>query len=234
MKKVLKGISTYVIITSILALVLGIVFVAFHFGSLVALDIILGVYLVIQGIVMIILGIRALIKHLPVEGIVPGILSLILGVLFLENIGTWAALLGIVLGIWLIVQCISGIRLATNLRGTGAPWVLLVILNVIGIMAGAFVIFAPASFSVAYTWILGIVLIVNAIINIIDMIIVKKFVKVAGDEIEAELEDVVQEAVQQAEKAAQAQNTVEPVEAAVIEEAPAAEETAPADDTAEL
>ena len=70
MKKVLKGISTYVIITSILALVLGIVFVAYPFGSLVALDIILGVYLVIQGIVMIILGIRALIKHLPVEGIV--------------------------------------------------------------------------------------------------------------------------------------------------------------------
>ena len=228
MKKVLKGISTYVIITSILALVLGIVFVAYPFGSLVALDIILGVYLVIQGIVMIILGIRALIKHLPVEGIIPGILSLILGVLFLENIGTWAALLGIVLGIWLIVHCISGIRLATNMRGTGAPWVLLIILNVIGIIAGAVVIFAPAGFSVAYTWVLGIVLIVNAIINIIDMIIVKKFAKVAGDELDAELEAVAQEAIAKEEAAQQAAAQVQAAQAPAEEatEAAAPEEKA--------
>lgn len=219
MKNILKGVSTYVIIMSVLALVLGILFVAYPFGSLVVLDIILGVYLVIQGIVMIILGIRALIKHLPVEGIIPGILSLILGVLFLENIGTWAALLGIVLGIWLIVHCISGIRLATDMRGTGAPWVLLIILNVIGIIAGAVVIFAPAGFSVAYTWVLGIVLIVNAIINIIDMIIVKKFAKVAGDELDAELETVAQEAIAK-EEAAQVQAAQAPAEEATEAAAP--------------
>ena len=219
MKKALKSISTYVIVVSLLALVLGILFVVYPYESLAVLDIILGVFLVIQGIVMIILGIRSLVKHIPFEGIIPGILSLILGVLFLENIGTWAAILGIALGIWLIVHCVSGIRMATTMRGTGAPWVLLVILNVIGIIAGACVIFVPIDFSGAYTWVLGIVFIVNAIINIIDMIIVKKFVKVADDEME-ELENVVADAVQEAQKAAQAQNTVEPVEATVVEEAP--------------
>lgn len=228
MKNLLNGISTCVIIISVLSLVLGIVFVAYPGGSLVALDIILGVYLVIQGIVMVVLGIRALIKHAPFEGILPGILSLILGILFLENLGTWAAILGIALGIWLIVHCISGIRLALNMRGTGAPWVLLVILNVLGICAGAFVVLAPIDFSAVYMWVLGIALIVEAIINIINMIVVKKFAKEAGDELDAELENVVKEAVKQQEAAQQAP--------AAQVEAPAEETTeaaAPAEDTTE-
>ncbi|MBQ6380974.1 MAG: DUF308 domain-containing protein [Clostridia bacterium] len=226
MKKVLKSISSYVMVVSILALVLGIVFIAYPEISLFVLGILVGSYLVIQGIVMVVLGIKALIQHAPFEGILPGVLSILLGILFLENPADLANFIGIVLGIWLIVHSIGGIKLAVNMRGTGAPWVLLVIVNVIGIIAGGCIIYTPILSSVTFTTALGIVLIVNAVINIIDMIVVKMFVKVVDEEIE-ELETVVEEAIQEAE------NTVEPVEATVVENAPAAEPAAEPDAPAE-
>ena len=211
MKKLLKTLSTVVIVTSLLSLVFGIVLINYPGMSLVVLDIIVGSYLIVQGIAMIILGIRALIKHIPFEGILSGVLNLILGVLFLENPAGFAQFIGIVLGIWLIVHSISSIRLAVNMRGSGAPWILLVIVNIIGIIAGCSIIYSPIFSSLAYTMALGIVMIVDSIITVIAMIAFKKVLKNAGDDIEEELEAAVKQAVEQA------QNTVEPVEATVVE-----------------
>lgn len=211
MKKVLKGLSTFAIVLSLLSLVFGIILMNYPHISLVVLDIIVGSYLVVQGIMMIVLGIRALIKRVPFEGILSGVLSLILGVLFLENPAGFAEFIGIVLGIWLIVHSINNIRLAINMRGNGAPWVLLIIINAIAILAGASIIYSPIFSSITFTMALGIILIIDSVINVIEMIVVKKFIKVAGDDIEAELEAVVKQAVQES------QNAVEPVEATVVE-----------------
>lgn len=229
MKKVLKTLTTFVIVVSALALILGIALINYPDMSLVVLDVIVGIYLIIQGIMLIVFGIRALIKRIPFEGILSGVLSLILGILFLESPAGFAEFVGIVLGIWLIVHCISNIRLAIITRGSGAPWVLLVIINVIGIIAGGSIIYSPIFSSLAFTMALGIILIVDSIINIVEMIVLKSYIKNVGDDIE-ELEEVIEQAVQGN------QNTVEPVEATVIEsetaeEAPVEEEPASYEET---
>lgn len=64
--------------------------------------------------------------------------------------------------------------MAVALRRTGAPWVLMIVVNIIDIVIGCLVLYSPVLSSFSLTVVLGIVLIVHSIVNIIDMIVVKK------------------------------------------------------------
>ena len=105
------------------------------------------------------------------------VLSVILGVLLAKDPGSIAAYIGIVLGLWIIVSSFGGIRFAAALRGTGAPWVFMIIIHIIDILIGGCVLYSPVMSSLSLTMGVGIVLIVHSVINIVYMIMVKKNVK---------------------------------------------------------
>ena len=174
MKTIVKNFSNYVIILSVLAILLGIVLIAYPGMSLVALGITTGAYLIVQGIALIILDIKAWRLFIPFEGMLKGILSVILGVLLVKNPDSIAAYIGIVLGVYIIVYGFSGIKLAASLRFTGAPWILMIILNIINIILGCLVLYSPVFSALSLTIYIGVVLIVYSVINIIYMIVVKK------------------------------------------------------------
>ena len=179
MKSIIKNITTSVILLSILAILLGIALIAYPGISLVALGIAVAAYLIVHGITLIVLDIRAWRLYLPFNGLLPGIVCVILGVLLAKYPGDIAFYIGIAVGLWIIVSGIDGIRFSAALKGTGAPWVLMIIINIIDIIIGCLVIYSPILSSLSLTVGLGIVLIIHSIINIIDMIIVKKNVKEA-------------------------------------------------------
>ena len=177
MKSIVKNFTNYVIILSLLAIVLGIVLVAYPGMSLAAFGIAVAGYLILHGIVLIILDIKAWRLYIPFEGLLQGILSIILGVLLAKNPDNIAVYIGVALGAWIIVSSFSGIKLACSLRWTGAPWVLMIIMNVIGIVLGCLVLYAPTLFAQSLTVWLGSVLIVYSVINVIYMLVVKKYAK---------------------------------------------------------
>ena len=177
MKTIVKNFTNYVIILSLLAIVLGIVLVAYPGMSLVALGYAVASYLILHGIVLIILDIKAWRLYIPFEGLLQGILSIILGVLLAKNPDNIAVYIGVALGVWIIVSSFSGIKLACALRRTGAPWVLMIVMNIIDIVIGCLVLYSPVLSSLTLTVGLGSVLIAYSVINVIYMLVVKKYAK---------------------------------------------------------
>lgn len=174
MKTIFKNITNSIILLSILAVLLGIVLIVYPGMSLIALGITVAVYLIIHGITLIILDIKAWRLYIPFEGMLQGILCVILGILLARSPEYIAVYIGIFMGLWIIVSSFSGIKLAYALRRTGAPWVLMIIMNIIDIIVGCLILYSPILSSISVTIGLGIVLIAHSVINIINMIMVKK------------------------------------------------------------
>ena len=103
-----------------------------------------------------------------------GILSVILGVLLAREPGNIATYIGIVMGVWIIVSAFSGIKAAFALRYTGAPWVLMIVIDVIDILLGCVILYSPVLSSLSMTMALGFVLIAHSVFNIAYMLVVKK------------------------------------------------------------
>ena len=174
MISIVKSITNCLILLAVLGIVLGVVFIVDPEMSIIALGSVIAVYLIVQGIALIILDIKAKRLFIPFEGLLKGILSVILGVLLLKYPDSMVAYLGIVLGIYIIVHSVSGIKLASALRFTGAHWVLMIIMNILNIILGCFILYSPVFGALSITVYVGIVLIVYSIINIVYMIIIKK------------------------------------------------------------
>ena len=174
MKAIVKNITNSVILVSVLALLLGIVLIAYPGMSLMVLGVVVAAFLIIQGIALIIVDIKAWRLYIPFEGLLTGILSVLLGVWLAKNPANIAVYIGIVVGLWIIVSGFGGIRLACSLRRTGAPWVLMIILNIIDILIGGLILYSPVLSSLSLTMGLGVILIVHAVVSIIYMFVVKK------------------------------------------------------------
>ena len=82
--------------------------------------------------------------------------------------------MGVIFGIWIIISSVDGIKVAAALRTTNAPWVLMIILNIINIFLGCFVLWSPEISAISLTMYVGIVLMAYSIVNIIYMIMIKK------------------------------------------------------------
>lgn len=177
MKTIVKNITTFVILVSLLALLIGIGLITDPGLSLVAIGALVGAYLIVQGIVLVILDVKAWRLFIPFEGMLKGILSIILGILLLKYPDSIAAYIGVALGIYIIVNSFGGIKLAAALRYTGLPWVLMIILNVFSILLGCLVLYSPVFSALSLTVYIGLVLVIHSVVNIVYMLIIKKNAK---------------------------------------------------------
>ena len=177
MKNIVKNFTTNAIVLSILAILIGALLLAYPGISLEVLGIVVGAFLIVQGVTLIILDIKAWRLLIPFEGMLKGILSVVLGVILLVVPGFIATYIGVAIGVYMIVFSFGGIKLAAALRGTDAPWVLMIILNILTILLGCCVIWQPEISALSLTMTIGIALIVYSIINIVNMFLIKKDVK---------------------------------------------------------
>lgn len=177
MKNIVKDITGSVIVLSILSILLGLVFVLWPDLSLAALGIIVGVCLIIYGLTLVILDIRARKLYLPFEGMLSGILAILLGLLLLIQPLELGVFLGIAVGLWIILSSVSDIKIAASLKGSDAPWLLLIIFGLLDFLLGVFVLLSPVLFSLSATVFIGVVLIVHSILRLVDMITVRRNVK---------------------------------------------------------
>ncbi|MBR4720233.1 MAG: DUF308 domain-containing protein [Clostridia bacterium] len=177
MKNIFKNFTNSVIVLSILAILLGVVMIVYPGISLIAFGLIVASYLLVNGITLIILDIKAWRLYIPFNGLLQGILCVLMGILLAMYPETITVYIGTFVGFWIILSSFDGIKLASALRGTSAPWVLMIIMNIIDIIIGCLVIYSPILSSISLTVGLGVVLIIHAVINIVDMIMVKKNAK---------------------------------------------------------
>ena len=177
MKNIFKNITNYVIVLSILAILIGIVMIVYPGLSLVALGITVAAYLIVHGITLIVLDIKAWKLYIPFDGMLQGILYVITGILLAIYPESISLYIGVFVGLWVIISSFNGIKLASALKNTDAPWVLMIIMNIIDIIIGCLILYTPILASISLTVGIGCVIIVHSVINIINMIMVKKNVK---------------------------------------------------------
>ena len=169
MKNTVKNTITTIVCFSILGILLGIGLIIRPDLSIKTIGVLVGCMLILFGASLVYLDIKALEYYLPFEGLLPGILNIILGVMLLRNPADFGPWLSFVVGTWVIISSINDIRLAYNLRYLDIPWILLIVINIVNILAGVYMFYNPVLSSISLITVVGIVMIVNSIIRLIDM-----------------------------------------------------------------
>lgn len=178
MKKAFDKITNGIISVSVLAIMIGLVLIIYPDISLRTVGVMSAIYLIVHGCILILLDISLGKILIPFENMIIGVLSLILGIVLFTHPDHAVILLTISFGVWIIVTSINHIKMALFLRYiNGFPYMTMIILNVIEIVLGFIVMLNPMDASMTLAMYLGVILIVYAILNIIDMVIIKKNIR---------------------------------------------------------
>ena len=185
MKELFKRTATSIILSSVAAFIIGLIMVVAPGISLQTIGIIAGIYIIVHGVVLIALAFAANMVYVPFYGVMSGLLSIILGVVLLAMPGILSTVFAIALGIWIILSSVNIINMAITARKSYSNWGLLLLLGVVDLACGIIVLFNPFASSISIVVLGGIVIMVHSIINIIDMIVIKKNVKDITKAVEA-------------------------------------------------
>ena len=167
-KSAVNGIRTALGIGGVLAIIVGILILAWPGKTAAVVTIIIAIYAIAAGLVYAGLGIFSKTKGgwARVGHILLGILFIIAGVVALFNIAQTTAWLMVFLGILIgIMWIIEGI-VALSTLGDAASKGWSIFFAILSIVAGVILLFSP--FYIAFLWwLLGITLIVLGIVNIV-------------------------------------------------------------------
>lgn len=168
-KSAVNGIRTALGIGGVLAVIVGILILAWPGKTLAVVTAIIAIYAIAAGLVYAGLGIFSKTKGgwARVGHILLGILFIIAGVVALFNLAATTAWLlvfiGILVGIMWIVEGI--VALSTLGDAASKGWS--IFFAILSIIAGVIVVFSPIWGAVVLWWILGISLVVLGVINIV-------------------------------------------------------------------
>ena len=177
MKDIFKKVTISIICSSIIAFIIGLILVINPSMSLETIGIMVGIYIIIHGVSLIVLDFKAIKYCIPFDGIMSGLLSIVLGVLLIAMPNILSTAFGIALGIWVILSSVNTIKMSLAIRNVSTVWVLLLLLGILDLVAGIIILFNPFASSLSATMLGGIIIMAHSVITIIDMIVIKKNVK---------------------------------------------------------
>ena len=190
MKELFQKTTTSIIISSVIACIIGLIMAVVPGISIQVLGIVFGIYIIVHGIWLIALDFMAHNVYIPFYGIVTGILSIIAGLILIAMPNVLTTVFAIALGIWIILSSVNIISIAITVRKGVSNWFWWLLLGIIDLICGAIILFNPFPSSIAITVIAGVVIMIHSIITIVDMVMIKKDVKDVAKAIEASYKEV--------------------------------------------
>jgi uncharacterized membrane protein HdeD (DUF308 family) len=157
------------ILFGLLAVILGVVILAWPGPSLLVAAMLFGVYLVLSGVAMVVLAFS-----LPVSAgsrflnFISGVLSIILGIFAFRHFGQGYAilLLAIWIGIGFIFRGVTAVALAVGEHGVpGRGWA--IFFGVISVIAGVVVLAYPFDSIVTLALVVGVWLVILGVVEMI-------------------------------------------------------------------
>ena len=177
MKDLLKRISISILISSIIAFIIGLVMVIVPDISLQAIGITLGIYIILHGIALIVLDFMLNNHYLPFYGIMSGILSIVVGIILIAMPNLLSTIFAIALGLWVVLSSINIISTSIAVRKGVSKWYLFLILGIVDLISGIIILFNPFASSISIVMLGGIILMVHSVVTVVDMIMIKKDAK---------------------------------------------------------
>ena len=153
-----KQVWYWPVLRGVLAIVLGIVAIAWPEITAAAIIWVIGIFAVVDGIVEIVEGIR---RRGTGNGtaflVTMGVLSLAVGIVLLVWPGKTAEVLVWIIGFWAVVYGLFQVVASIDLRKVvGSGWVWGVVAGLLGIVFGLLVLFNVTAGLVSIVWILAI------------------------------------------------------------------------------
>ena len=167
MKDIFKRTAVTSILTSIIFAILGIIMIA---NPVETIEIVAA----ILGITIIVIGAEKIISYFVLKGnqdffnyeLIYGIISILFGILIMAYSSTFAAIVRIVIGIWIAYTGLMKINISLKLKSAGIKsWAVVLTVSTISLLAGILLMFSNTSSIVVIT---AVVMIVYAITDIID------------------------------------------------------------------
>ena len=177
MKELFQRTTLSIIITSVIAFIIGLVMAVVPNMSLQAMGIVFGIFTIIYGVALIVLDFKAHNVYIPFYGIASGILSIIAGLILIAMPNVIATVFTIALGIWIILSSVNMISIAITVRKGISNWWMWLLLGIIDLICGIIILFNPFASSISLVMFGGIIIMIHSVINIIDMIMIRKNVK---------------------------------------------------------
>ena len=170
----LKRIFRASVITSILLFLFGLVLIFNSEEFLKSISIIIGIILLIIGILPVATFFRYKSETISFIGLIPGIFSIVCGLMFILNEDMLLVLIPIFIGVWMIINGINKFRFAFELKDQDEKtWIITFIFSILIVLCGGYFIVDPIRGAKLVSQTLGIILCIYAVLDIIDCIIIK-------------------------------------------------------------
>lgn len=172
MLQILKRELNVSIITSIVYVILGIVIVSNPEATLSIVGTAIAVLAIIYGTIVAIINIANIKEE---NTLVIGIILIVLGIALLIYPSSLSVLISLGIGIWYITSSVTRIKYSVLLRDIPEMnWKVLLVGAIITLIIGITFVFAPLASAVALTTFSGIMMIVYSVIDIIEVVFIKK------------------------------------------------------------
>ncbi len=160
------------IATSILLIIFSLFLIFKPEASLTFIVVIIGIVLALIGIVHIVSYFTANTEFRAMSlELIEGTVYTIIGLFFIFKPSILNEFLGIIVGIWLVIQFIIKFQFAFNLKSVASPaWSLMLISSLLHLAFGIGIILNPFASVVTITTLTGIVLLISEIGNLAESI----------------------------------------------------------------
>lgn len=190
MKELFKKTTTSIILSSIVAFIIGLILAVMPGISIQVMGIIVGTYIIVHGIVLIAITFAMNVFYIPFFGIMSGLLSVVLGVILIAMPNILPTIFAIALGIWIILSSVNIISVSLTIRKRYSNWPLLLLLGIVDLVAGMIVLFNPFASAISFVVLGGVIIMVHSVITIVDMCIIKKNVKEISQALESNFKEL--------------------------------------------
>jgi len=192
MEEFMKDFLKSSIATSIFLIILGILLVFQSEMTIMAISYVIGGILVAIGALALIRYIKkAADKESTSElDIIYGIVTIIFGVIIIQNYQALASIIPIVLGVTIIVSSVGKLNYAFQLKADDNQlWKTTMMISIISTICGVVLLFNPFSAAIGIMKIIGIFIIVYAILDLVSTIAIKSSVTKIYDAVEETIVD---------------------------------------------
>lgn len=190
MKQYFKNLTTSVLVSSIVAFIIGLMMVIIPDISLQAISIVFGIYVMIHGCALIVLNFMAHRIYIPFHGIMSGLLSIVVGIILVTMPNVLSTIFAITLGLWIILSSVNTISLSISVKDAVKDWYLWLILGIVDLICGFIILFNPFASSISVVVLGGIIIMIHSVLSIAGIIMIKKDAKNIAKELEAKLKEL--------------------------------------------
>ena len=190
----LKRIYRVSILTSVLIFLFGLILILNSEAFIKSLSAIIGIILLVIGILPVAMFFRYRDSYMSSVGLIPGIFSIVCGLMLLLNEDMLLILIPVFIGVWMIINGINKFRFAFILKDQEEKsWIITFIFSIIIVICGGYLIVNPIRGAKLVGQTLGIMICIYAILDIIDCILIKVKYKEIKTEVNKAITNVIDE-----------------------------------------